>query len=88
MKGSDYIKYKFSFKNVKYLTYCNLQIKILNTVNANKIRVTGQLFIFKFHYVIEFHFQKRTVHNFSSKYNVKKNAEDCHNVHIVISYQN
>lgn len=46
MKGSDYIKYKFSFKNVKYLTYCNLQIKILNTVNANKIRVTGQLFIF------------------------------------------
>lgn len=46
MKGSDYIKYKFSFKNVKYLTYCNLQTKILNTVNANKIRVTGQLFIF------------------------------------------
>lgn len=49
MKGSDYIKYKFFLKNVKYLTYCNSQIKILNTVNANKIRVTGQLFIFKFH---------------------------------------
>lgn len=46
MKGSDYIKYKFFFKNVKYLTYCNSQIKILNTVNANKIRVTGLLFIF------------------------------------------
>lgn len=37
---------QISFKNVKYLTYCNSQIKILNTVNANKIRVTGQLFIF------------------------------------------
>lgn len=49
MKGSDYIKYNFFLKNVKYLTYCNSQIKILNTVNANKIRVTGQLFIFKFH---------------------------------------
>lgn len=24
MKGSDYIKYKFFFKNVKYLIYCNL----------------------------------------------------------------
>lgn len=46
MKGSDYIKYKFSFKNVKYLTYCNSQIKILNTVNANKITVIGLLFIF------------------------------------------